>query len=234
MSADAKAALSHVSDWVFDLDNTLYPATCDLFAQIDVRMTAFVSDMLKLGEEEARAVQKRYYAEHGTTLAGLMTLHDMEPAAFLEFVHDIDLSPIPDMPELVSAIAALPGRKYVYTNGSVGHAERVSAKLGIRHLIDGVHGIESAGYVPKPAQGAYEAFIATHNVAPHKGAFFEDLERNLVSPAEMGFATVLVTSDHDWSHEPEGARPGARADVMPGHVHFETDDLAGFLKALVD
>ena len=225
--------LDHVTEWVFDLDNTLYPAECDLFAQIDVRMTDFVSRELSLDREAARALQKQYYAEHGTTLNGLMTVHGLKPAAFLDYVHDIDLSPIDESPELAAAIAALPGRKYVYTNGSRGHAERVSARLGIGQLLDGIYGIECAGYLPKPHRGAFDLFVATHDVDPRKGAFFEDLARNLAPAHEMGFATVLVRSGKDWSHEPEHARPAGPGDDRPAHVDYETDNLTQFLRSIL-
>ena len=134
----------HVTDWVFDLDNTLYPAECDLFAEIDLRMTTFVSKLLNLPRDEARTIQKHYYATYGTTLSGLMHVNRIEPADFLHYVHDIDLSPLPDLPDLRTALQALPGRKFVYTNGSRRHAERVTEKMGLAHLFHDSFGIEDA------------------------------------------------------------------------------------------
>ena len=163
----------HVMDWVFDLDNTLYPAECDLFAEIDTRMTDFVSRLLELPPLEARKVQKHYYATYGTTLSGLMKVHKIDPADFLHHVHDIDLSPLPDLPVLRQAISALPGRKFVYTNGSRRHAERVVGKMGLEDLFHGSFGIEDAEYTPKPNQSSYDRFCALHDVAPRKAIFFQ-------------------------------------------------------------
>jgi putative hydrolase of the HAD superfamily len=229
-------ALSGRDIWVFDLDNTLYPASCDLFAEIDSRMTDFVARFLRIDAQEARALQKAYYRDHGTTLKGLMSLHGMAPDEFLFHVHEIDLSPLPVCEKLRGAIAALPGRKFVYTNGSRRHAERVTKHMGLDHLFDGMSGIEDSGFHPKPDRRSYDLFCECHGVEPVRAVFFEDMERNLAPAHAMGFATVLVHSEHDWSHEPEGARPAApRADGSDGdravHVHYETGDLTGFLEA---
>ena len=226
---------SHVADWVFDLDNTLYPAECDLFAEIDTRMTEFVSRALGLGPAEARRVQKHYYATYGTTLAGLMQNNRIDPADFLSYVHDIDLSPLPDLPGLRAAIEALPGRKFVYTNGSRRHAERVTEKMGLSHLFHDSFGIEDAAYTPKPKQGSYDRFCALHGVDPGQSIFFEDLARNLLPAKDMGFTTVLVHSEKDWSHEPIEARPATLEDILkddgPDHIDYVTGDLAAFLEA---
>jgi len=224
--------LAHVSEWVFDLDNTLYPAACDLFAQIDVRMTEFVANYLNLSDEEAHALQKFYYAEHGTTLNGLMLNNGLEPTEFLDYVHDIDLTPVLHSEELAAAITALPGRKIVYTNGSRGHAERVTKKLGLEGLFDGMFGIEDSGFKPKPQQDSFDSFIAAHMVEPKRAAFFEDLARNLVPAFNMGFTTILVRSDHDWSHEPEAIRPAGNGDDQPAFVDYVTDDLTAFLSGV--
>ena len=228
----------HVRDWVFDLDNTLYPAECDLFAEIDTRMTAFVSSLLGMPPEEARKVQKHYYATYGTTLSGLMRVHKTDPQDFLHYVHEIDLSPLPDLPVLREAIGALPGRKFVYTNGSRRHAERVVDKMGLAHLFHDSFGIEDADYTPKPHQGSYDRFCTLHDVAPKGAIFFEDLARNLKPAKEMGFTTVLVHSEKDWSHEPIEARPANLQDLLgddgPDHIDYVTGDLAAFLEAAIE
>lgn len=218
--------------WVFDLDNTLYPASCDLFAEIDIRMTDFVARFLRLSHGEARAVQKQYYADHGTTLNGLMTMHGMDPYDFLAHVHDIDLSPLPQSPALAAAISALPGRKYVYTNGARMHAERVTSYMQLDHVFDGRFAIEDSAFTPKPAPEAYQRFCQTFDIAPGEAVFFEDLARNLAPAHAMGFKTVLVHSDKDWSHEPASARPAARGDDDPDHIDYVTDNLTQFLQSL--
>ena len=224
------SALSSRDVWVFDLDNTLYPAECDLFAEIDQRMTDFVARFLRMERDEARALQKKYYAEHGTTLKGLMTMHGMAPAEFLEHVHEIDLSPLPVSVALCDAIAALPGRKLVYTNGSRRHAERVTDYMKLSGMFDGLFGIEDSEYHPKPTQSAYDAFCRHHDVDPSRAVFFEDLERNLAPAHAMGFSTVLVHSTKDWSHEPVEARPAGPEDRSHPHVDYVTSDLTGFLQ----
>ncbi|GAB5457137.1 MAG: pyrimidine 5'-nucleotidase [Henriciella sp.] len=229
----APAALLDKTNWVFDLDNTLYPAECDLFAEIDQRMTDFVSRFLRLPRDEARATQKKYYAEHGTTLSGLMTMHGMDPADFLAHVHEIDLSPLPKMPELATAIAALPGKKYIYTNGSRRHAARVSEYMEIGHVIDGHFAIEDSQYVPKPAQSSYDAFCDRFGINPQTSVFFEDLSRNLAPAHKMGFATVLVHSQKDWSHEPIDIRPAGMGDDLPEHIDYQTGNLTRFVQSIL-
>lgn len=235
MPADGERSASALLDrqvWVFDLDNTLYPAECDLFAEIDQRMTDFVARFLRLPRDEARAVQKSYYAEHGTTLNGLMSMHGMEPDEFLAHVHEIDLSPLPRTPELAEAISALPGRKFVFTNGSRGHARRVTDYMGLGDVFDGQFGIEDSHFTPKPDLSSYQAFNRVFGIAPEEAVFFEDLARNLAPAHAMGFATVLVQSEKDWSHEPAAARPAGIGDDLPPHIDYVTRDLTGFLRAI--
>ncbi len=219
---------THVDAWVFDLDNTLYPSECDLFAQIDDKMTAYVAAALGLERDAAREIQKRYYAEHGTTLNGLMTVHGLAPGDYLDAVHDIDLSPVEPCAVLRANIASLPGRKFVFTNGSRAHAERVTEKRGLSGLFDGMFDIAAAGYAPKPLPDAYTRFLDAFEIEPSRAAMFEDIPRNLACPFELGFTTVLVRTEKDWSSEPAVARPAAAGDVHD-HIHHVTDDLGGFL-----
>lgn len=236
MAADTERpdiALKDRSVWVFDLDNTLYSAECDLFAEIDQRMTDFVARFLRLPRDEARATQKRYYAEHGTTLNGLMSMHGMAPDEFLAHVHDIDLSPLPKTPDLAAAIQALPGRKFVYTNGSRGHASRVTEYMGLGDVFDGSFAIEDSAFTPKPNQASYDAFTKRFEIDPSQSVFFEDLVRNLAPAQVMGFATVLVQSEKDWSHEPASARPAGIGDDLPPHIDYVTRDLTQFLRSII-
>ena len=232
MSADSSLPFEDLRGrdvWVFDLDNTLYPAECDLFAEIDQRMTDFVARFLHLERAEARAIQKAYYAEHGTTLKGLMSLHGMAPEEFLHHVHEIDLSPLPKLPNLAQAIRALPGRKFVYTNGSRRHAERVTNHMGLGDAFDGQFAIEDSAYAPKPDPQSYALFCNRFSIAPNRAVFFEDLLRNLVPAHALGFKTVLVHSEKDWSHEPSSARPAGSGDDLPSEIDYVTGDLTGFL-----
>lgn len=215
--------------WVFDLDNTLYPSECNLFAQVDRRMAEFIANYLGLPYAQARHLQKSYYHQFGTTLAGLMKIHKIDPAPFLDYVHDIDLSHVPEHPDLADAIARLPGRKLIFTAGSRLHAERVAAKVGILHLFEDIVDIVATSYVPKEQIEAYHTLLAAHGFQGTEAAMFEDMPHNLAPAHTLGMTTVLVHSnyiDHpiqlkikSWTAAPE-------------HVHHMTDDLNAFLSAI--
>src|SRR5690349_8678598 len=186
------ADFADIRDWVFDLDNTLYPHHVDLFAQIDRNMTAYVSTLLQLERDEARKLQKQYYHDHGTTLQGLMIHHHIDPDDFLEKAHAIDYSALTPQPELAAAIKALPGRKFIFTNGSVKHAQAASAALGILDNFDEIFDIVAADYVPKPAGSTYDKFMSLNRVDTTRSVMFEDLPRNLLVPKALGMKTVLL------------------------------------------
>lgn len=212
-----KASFHHVDTWVFDLDNTLYPPHARLFDQIEVRMTQYVMDALDVDQDEANRLRKEYWATYGTTLAGLMRVHDVDPAPYLTDVHDISMDHLEQDRDLAAHIRDLPGRRIVYTNGTAPYAERVLAARGLSGLFDGVYGVEHAGFLPKPERAAFETVFALDGVTPQTGAMFEDDPRNLAAPHEMGMQTVHVAPDpHD-------------AD----HIHHHTDDLTKFLKHLL-
>ena len=222
-----RRSFSHVTDWVFDLDNTLYPRECNLFAQIDVLITSYVMDVTRLAFEEARALQKAYYRDFGTTLNGLMQRHAVDPDHFLGTVHAIDYSPVAAHPGLIAAIRALPGRKFILTNGDANHARSVLARLGGADLFESVFDIRAMEYKPKPLPEAYEAFFRAHGIDPRRAAMFDDLEKNLRVPHEVGMTTVQVVASEDFAHEQVDAWELSRA--AGGHVHHVTDDLAAFL-----
>ncbi|MGB3502719.1 MAG: pyrimidine 5'-nucleotidase [Mesorhizobium sp.] len=226
----APDSFSHITDWVFDLDNTLYPHKSNLFSQIDVKMTAYVAELLKLSREDARKLQKQLYLEHGTTLNGLMELHNIDPDDFLQKVHDIDYSWVDPNPALGAAIKALPGRKFIFTNGDRGHAERTARQLGVLDHFDDIFDIIAADLMPKPARKPYESFVALHKVAGPNAAMFEDLSRNLVVPKALGMTTVLVVPNN---FEPTFAEIWERDPAHDDDVDFVTDDLTGFLSAIV-
>jgi len=212
--------------WIFDLDNTLYPAECNLFAQIDQRMSAFIQDLLGLDPVAARKVQKELYYEHGTTLSGLMAKHGVKPEVFMDFVHDIDLAPVQHAPELAKAIARLQGRKFIFTNGSARHAERVAGKLGVLDQFDGIFDIAAGGYIPKPKPESFKRFLDYCEGTNVKAAMFEDLPHNLEAAHALGIATVLVRSDY-YDHPSQHAL--REAGTLPHYIHFETGDLTRFL-----
>lgn len=209
-------AFAHVTTWVFDLDNTLYPPEMALFDQINVRMTAYVMQALGVTRPEADHLRHAYWRDHGTTLAGLMDIHGVDPGPYLEEVHDIDFSVLTPDPDLAARIRALPGRRIVFTNGTAPYADQVIAARGLGGLFDAVYGVEQAGLRPKPERQAFEAVFARDGLTPTRAAMFEDDPRNLAAPHAMGLRTVHVAP-----------RP-----VLADHIHHHTDDLAGFLSRL--
>jgi putative hydrolase of the HAD superfamily len=212
--------------WIFDLDNTLYPSSCNLFAEIDRRMSAFIQNLLSLDAAEARKVQKDLYYKHGTTLSGLMAEYAVHPETFMDYVHDIDLAHVPAAPQLARAIGRLPGRKFIYTNGSVRHAERVAEKLGVLDRFDGIFDIAAGGYIPKPKPEAFNRFLDYCDGANCSAAMFEDLPHNLEAAHSLGITTVLVRSEF-FDHPSQKALQGGGA--LPPYIQFETADLTGFL-----
>ncbi|MEM8740174.1 MAG: pyrimidine 5'-nucleotidase [Pseudomonadota bacterium] len=208
---------SHVETWVFDLDNTLYPPAARLFDQIEERMSVYVMRELGFTRDVADHLRDTWWRNHGTTLAGLMGDHGIDPDPFLDEVHDIDLSVLVPDAALRRAITALPGRRIIYTNGSRVHAERVSEALELRDLFDALYGIEDAGYRPKPEQAAFERVFAQDGLTPDCALMFEDDPRNLKVPSAMGLTTVLVGAPHE-----------------AAFIDHHTNDLTGFLTRLLD
>ena len=207
---------SHVRAWVFDLDNTLYPPEVRLFDQIEVRMTAWVMQSLGVDRAEADRLRRHYWQSYGTTLAGLMREHAVDPAPYLTDVHDILFDQLTPDPHLRASIAVLPGRRIVYTNGCAPYAERVIAARGLSGLFDAVYGVEHAEFLPKPERQAFEIVFARDGLDPTRAAMFEDDTRNLAAPHAMGMRTVHVAA------RPEPA----------DHIQHHTDDLAAFLGRL--
>ena len=227
----SKRSFNHLDTWVFDLDNTLYPHHVNLWQQVDQRIGEFIATYLKISEEEARLIQKDYYRRYGTSMRGMMTEHGVQASDYLAYVHQIDHSPLEPNPALGAAIAKLPGRKLILTNGSTDHAEAVLTRLGLAQHFEAVFDIIAAELEPKPAAQTYRKFLGRHDVDPSKAAMFEDLARNLVVPHELGMTTVLVV--------PDGTREVVREDwELEGrdasYVDHVTDDLTGFLQGLVD
>ena len=216
---------SDIDAWVFDLDNTLYPAQHNLFAQVDKRMTAFIQDALSVSHEKAYRLQKDYLRDYGTTLAGLMNRHNMAPDAFLDFVHDIDVSVLAPDTALRNMIDALPGRKFIFTNGTQEHATRVATRLGIGDLFHDIFDIVSANYVPKPNAQIYPAMLAKFGIEAQRSVFFEDMARNLPPARALGMTTVLLR-DHD---TPDYGEP-----VGEEHIDYYAPDVKDILARILE
>lgn len=223
------SAFADVAAWVFDLDNTLYPQSTHLFDQVDERIRIYTARLLGVEEPEAQRIQKQFYHEHGTTLRGLMLEHDVDPDDFLSFVHDIDHSVIPPDPALCAAILRLPGKKYIFTNGSRRHAEAVAQRLGFANHFEDIFDIIAANFLPKPERQTYDLFVQRFGILPGAAAMFEDLSKNLIVPKTIGMTTVLVVPPGtggvfrgEWNLE-------ERTD---DHVDFVTDDLGRFIRQI--
>jgi putative hydrolase of the HAD superfamily len=216
-------ALAHIRNWIFDLDNTLYPASADLFGLIDQRMTAFIQQLLGLGWDEARALQKDYFHNHGTTLSGLMAEHGVDPRAFLAYVHDIEMTALQEDRQLIEAVARLPGRKLIFTNGDADYAGRVLEKLGLHQSFEAIHDIHACAYQPKPQPEAYRSMAAAFAIAPEESLFVEDMARNLKPAKAIGMTTVWVNNGSE-----QGRGPDDRA-----YVDYEVTDLGAWLHEIL-
>lgn len=211
-----------INDWIFDLDNTIYPARTNLFLRVAVRITEFVAKHYRVSHDEARVIQKDLFHRYGTTMRGMMIEEAICPDTYLNFVHDIDLSDMPLDQELDRMIGALPGKKHIFTNGTVPHAENVLNAFGIRHHFDQIFDIVAADYIPKPGQHAFDQFMKKTSIDPTGAVMIEDMARNLQPAAALGMRTVWLDSDIEW------ATLGADSD----YVHYRADDLKGFLAAV--
>lgn len=224
-----RAKFGHVDAWIFDLDNTLYPSDSDLWPRIEQRITLFLMNLFGIDGLSARALQRHYYQRHGTTLRGLIDENVAGHEEFLAFVHDIDRSNLAANPPLAREIAALPGRKLIFTNGSRDHALRTAAQLGMGDAFEDVFDIVAANMVPKPAAAAYQSFFDKYGVDPARAAMFEDIAKNLTVPRALGMTTTLVVAKPDQTDHRQ-AHDRTIDDALA--IDFSTDDLAGFLAAV--
>lgn len=218
------ARLAHIRNWIFDLDNTLYPARANLFRQIDDRITTFVAERLGLDRVAARGVQKDFFHRHGTTLFGMMAEHGVDPHEFLGFVHDVEMDVLDHDAPLVAAIARLPGRKLVFTNGDAPYALKVLARLGLAESFEAIHDIHAMRYVPKPALSAYQGLLADYGLEATQSLFVEDMARNLRPAKELGMTTVWV--DNGSEQQPD--------DDDRGFIDFTTHDIAVWLHEVLE
>ncbi len=215
-------SLRKAEAWVFDLDNTLYCASSNLFGQISARMTGFIADLLDIDEDQALRLQKSYFREYGTTLRGLMVRHRIDPHRFLDHVHDIDVSLVDADPALDRALAGLAGRKIIFTNGSTDHAGRIMDRLGVAHHFEEVFDIACSDFVPKPEPRTYRRLIERHAIDPRRSVMVEDMAINLKPAAELGMTTVWVRTETDWG------RAGSDSD----YIDYRLDDLGRWLNEL--
>jgi putative hydrolase of the HAD superfamily len=217
------ARLRPIRNWIFDLDNTLYSAKTNLFAQIDARMTGYIADLLGVDATSAHALQKAYFLEHGTTLAGLMREHAVDPHEFLAHVHDIEMDALEENAPLAAAIARLPGRKLVFTNGDRPYALRVLDRLGLGDSFDGLHDLHAMNLVPKPSPSAYRGICDAFGLDPAASLFADDMARNLAPAKAIGMTTLWVDNGSEQA-----------ADAARDHIDFTTGDVTEWLHHILE
>jgi putative hydrolase of the HAD superfamily len=222
-------AFTSINTWIFDLDNTLYPASAGIFDRIDARMGAYISNLLGVDATEARRVQKKYFHEHGTTLSGLIARHETDPHHFLDYVHDIDMSSIAKNPVLSALISQLPGRKLIYTNGDAPYARRILAALGLRDVFDAIYDIHDQAYLPKPAPASYSIMCAALSIDPARAVFVEDMARNLKPAKALGMTTVWVNNGSEAGHF-----EALSDDGLAHFIDYEIAEPAGWLANILE
>ena len=215
--------LSHIRNWIFDLDNTLYPASARLFDQVDAKMGAYIANRLGVDLVEARRIQKGYFYGHGTTLAGMMADHGVDPHEFLEYVHDIEMDVLEENAPLAAAIAKLPGRKIIFTNADTPYAMKVLGRLGLGESFEAIHDIHAMDLAPKPQASAYAGLCAAFDLDPHASLFAEDMARNLKPAKAIGMTTLWVNNGSEQT-----------PDETHEHVDFITDDVTDWLETILE
>jgi putative hydrolase of the HAD superfamily len=194
--------LAHIRNWIFDLDNTLYPHEARLFEQVDRRITDYIARLFRVGHDEAHRIQKGYFHTRGTTLAGLMAEHGVDPHEYLADVHDIEMDMLEENAPLAAAIARLPGRKLVFTNADAPYATKILARLGLGESFEAIHDVHALNYRPKPEPWAYRHICDTYGLDPAECLFADDMARNLRPAKDIGMATLWVDNG---SEQAEGA-----------------------------
>ena len=215
--------LAHIDAWIFDLDNSLYPHSCNLFELVDQRIGLYVQQLTGLDPVAARKVQKDYFHAHGTTLAGLMAEHEVDPHAFLGFVHDIEMDVLEENLPLAAAIAKLPGRKIVFTNADMPYAGRVLDRLGLGASFEAIHDIHAMDLIPKPQASAYAGLCAAFDLDPAESLFVEDMARNLKPAKAIGMTTVWVDNGSEQA-----------ADLDRSYIDFTTHDIRHWLEEIME
>jgi putative hydrolase of the HAD superfamily len=223
--------MQEISNWVFDLDNTLYKAECGLFDKVHILMGKYIEEKIGLNSGEAQALRSKYYHQYGTTLRGLMMEHQIDPNDYLEYVHQINYDVVEPNRPLGDVIKNLKGKKYIFTNANYGHVEKVLEKLNMIDVFDGCFDISESDYLPKPHKQVYEAFQNKFNLDSKSTAMFEDLHINLKEPFDMGWKTVWVTNNLEYNLNKDVNHQSDIDKIIQEkkYITHVTDDLEKFL-----
>ncbi len=214
--------LKNIQYWVFDLDNTLYPHHCDLFADIDQRMGEYITQKIGLPADEAKKLQKQLFHFYGTTLRGLQEKYHVDPDDYLRFTHNIDYSIIPANPTLRTQLDNLSGNKYIFTNGSYEHAINTLDRIGIAECFTKIFDIKQGGYEPKPQPQVYDMMVDFLDIQPAQAIMLDDIAKNLMPAAKLGIKTVLIDTGD-----------AALSEGYDEYIDFKTSDLNDFLRQVL-
>jgi putative hydrolase of the HAD superfamily len=217
------ARLHHIRNWIFDLDNTLYPHGARLFEQVDRRITAYIARLFQVEHDEAYRIQKGYFHTRGTTLAGLMAEHGVDPHEYLADVHDIEMGMLEENAPLAAAIAKLPGRKLVFTNADEAYARKILARLGLADSFEAIHDVHALDYKPKPEPGAYRHICDTYGLDPAESLFADDMARNLKPAKAIGMTTLWVDNGSEQAE-----------DFGRDYLDFTTRDITHWLHDILE
>ena len=212
---------AHVDIWIFDLDLTLYGPEANIMSQIRDRIAVYVERFFNIGSDEAHQIRYAYWKKYGTTLGGLMAEHAVDPHAYLDFVHDVDMSLLRPAQDLRGKIEALPGRKLIFTNADTPYAQRVLAALGLENLFEDIFDIHRMQHLPKPASASYDTLCAELDIDPTRALFIEDSAHNLVPAKALGMTTIWVNHD---------AEAGSRE--VEDFIDHEIADVSAWLSAI--
>lgn len=192
---------------LFDLDNTLYPASCGLGLEMNRRMSVFVAEHLNVDLTAADDLRRGARERYGTTLGWLRAEHALEDVnPYMDAVHPADLSPwITDdhADEAQSVLGEIDLPAAILTNGPREHAERVLERLGIARRFDRLFDLRENNFEGKPAVSAYRRVIDELSIRPESTLFVDDMVQYLLPFRDLGGMIVHISA------------PGSAAPQIP-------------------
>ncbi|MEL7646105.1 MAG: pyrimidine 5'-nucleotidase [Anaerolineaceae bacterium] len=201
-----------ISTLLIDLDDTVYPPTAEVWHLVMKRMFIYMRDFLGIPAEEVPDMRDRLFNRYGTTLRGLQIERGIDAKAYLDYVHDVDLSALlsPD-PELRAALDRIALPKMIFTNACESHAHNVLGLMELKSCFNGI--IDAMAVQPycKPELEAYQiALRLAGSPDPREVLMVDDRLENLTSAARLGMHTVLVSPQPQ-----DGFRTISRLALLP-------------------